>query len=79
MSREDWEGLVKCWLKVLSFGPIKKALLYVILGLILFLKPHRLWLSILAGKALLYFFTPLQIQPLWKKKYKPKQEDKFNL
>ncbi|CAH1407476.1 unnamed protein product [Nezara viridula] len=45
----EFHPCLTCWSKVLWFRLWKRSLLYAIIALVLFLKPHRLWLSIASG------------------------------
>ncbi|XP_024214991.2 transmembrane protein 72 [Halyomorpha halys] len=47
--RNEFHPCLTCWSKVLWFRLWKRSLLYAIIALVLFLKPHRLWLSIASG------------------------------
>ncbi|KAL1139941.1 hypothetical protein AAG570_006918 [Ranatra chinensis] len=51
--RNEFDPCFTCWSKVLWFGLWKRSILYIIFATVLFLKPHRLWLSIFSGVQLL--------------------------
>lgn len=47
--RDENHPVFGCWDLVLWMGSWKRSLLYLLLSTVLFLRPHRLWLSIVAG------------------------------
>ncbi|XP_075217701.1 uncharacterized protein LOC142322469 isoform X2 [Lycorma delicatula] len=48
----EYNPVFKCWDVVLWFNLWKRSILYTGLAFLLFLRPHRLWLSIVAGMQL---------------------------
>uniref|UniRef100_A0A0A9X5R3 Transmembrane protein 72 n=1 Tax=Lygus hesperus TaxID=30085 RepID=A0A0A9X5R3_LYGHE len=52
-SRNEFGPCMNCWTNVLWLRLWRKSVLYSIFASILFLRPHRLWLSIVAGLQLL--------------------------
>ncbi|XP_075217699.1 uncharacterized protein LOC142322469 isoform X1 [Lycorma delicatula] len=51
-NRNEYNPVFKCWDVVLWFNLWKRSILYTGLAFLLFLRPHRLWLSIVAGMQL---------------------------
>uniref|UniRef100_A0A023F8Q8 Putative conserved plasma membrane protein n=2 Tax=Triatoma infestans TaxID=30076 RepID=A0A023F8Q8_TRIIF len=89
--RNEYSACLNCWGKVLWFRLWKRSLLYVVFALILFLRPHRLWLSIVAGLQLsvlsiLYLIltyrackkTKMIPSPRLLNSHSPSQEDNFD-
>jgi hypothetical protein len=46
----------RCWDAVLWLDRWKKTLLYVAFSILLFIRPHRLWLSSVAGTQIFVLF-----------------------
>ena len=56
--RDDQKKFIRVWESILWLDNWKKGLLYVIMGCLCFLKPHRLWLATISGMTVIVTHSP---------------------
>ncbi|XP_049804362.1 uncharacterized protein LOC126246576 [Schistocerca nitens] len=81
--RNEYSPVFRCWDCVLWLDRWKKSLLYAVFAAVLLLKPHRLWLSSVAGSmlvllALLYLVLSCRARSATKETLLHNREESFD-